>query len=663
MSASTTGTRRATSSATGAEASTPTHPGKLFIGGLSFETTDEKLLEYFSQYGQVASAVVMRDAVTKRSRGFGFVCFKDNTAADKAMECTEHVINERRVEAKRAVPRAHIQPRYAQSSQSTTRTVTERGPRHSARKIFVGGLHYDTSDASLREYFEKFGKVDQVQVMYNRETSKSRGFGFVTFESEDTVDKVLKEKRMHEIDSKSVEVKRAVPKSVAPPPRSSSTTSRKTTNFSSSQQTRRPPIQRSNEASQDRTRYTSYAAKARNRPRRKTGPPPQNPWNGQNHADNFKQYTHNPHYAPQPGLHPQKGRTNFGGGYDMAEHKQQKHEQHSSQEQETGQRDESATGANNVENSESSTGKSGTTESLGSTPLDVGPNNRNDPNPVEDPSVSETTFNVDEFATDIEPAQQMQLKLAADSPATTSRHSMFAFGRGDASLERPPVDEQQSNLIPKSYPSNTLGGIPRVGEPHSAPGPIQSRQSAGVKPTPENSYGQHGGIIMPPGAGVPGYPPMSHAYPPTQYGLPFSHDPYMQPGHGQSTGMPGDEDFSTSFSQLNITPRNDMVPPVDMMSRAYPYPPRNFHPQHSFRQDGMDTHPQHNFYGDSYDPGMQTDFAGSWYPPSYPRHPQPHQRQQQMPLQQNDATISRAPQQPHSGAPGSRSHPPSGPPQ
>ena len=57
----------------------------------------ERLQKYFSQFGQVTSAVVMRDTLTKRSRGFGFVSFKDNAAADKAMECTEHVINDRRV--------------------------------------------------------------------------------------------------------------------------------------------------------------------------------------------------------------------------------------------------------------------------------------------------------------------------------------------------------------------------------------------------------------------------------------------------------------------------------------------------------------------------------------------------------------------------------------
>ena len=70
----------------------------------------------------------------------------------------------------------------------------------------MGGLHYETSDASLEEYFLQFGGIETAQVLYNRETNKSRGFGFVTFEKPEYVDKVLAT-RMHTIDDKAVEVK------------------------------------------------------------------------------------------------------------------------------------------------------------------------------------------------------------------------------------------------------------------------------------------------------------------------------------------------------------------------------------------------------------------------------------------------------------------------
>ncbi|KTG37910.1 hypothetical protein cypCar_00032747 [Cyprinus carpio] len=47
-------------------------------------------------------------------------------------------------------------------------------------KIFVGGLPYHTTDASLRKYFETFGDIDEAVVITDRQTGKSRGYGFVT---------------------------------------------------------------------------------------------------------------------------------------------------------------------------------------------------------------------------------------------------------------------------------------------------------------------------------------------------------------------------------------------------------------------------------------------------------------------------------------------------
>uniref|UniRef100_A0A4W4H5C9 RNA-binding protein 38 n=1 Tax=Electrophorus electricus TaxID=8005 RepID=A0A4W4H5C9_ELEEL len=47
-------------------------------------------------------------------------------------------------------------------------------------KIFVGGLPYHTTDASLRKYFEIFGDIDEAVVITDRQTGKSRGYGFVT---------------------------------------------------------------------------------------------------------------------------------------------------------------------------------------------------------------------------------------------------------------------------------------------------------------------------------------------------------------------------------------------------------------------------------------------------------------------------------------------------
>ncbi|XP_052172356.1 small RNA-binding protein 11, chloroplastic [Diospyros lotus] len=57
---------------------------KLFVGGLSFYTTQKGLMEAFSKYGQVVEAKIVTDRVSDRSKGFGFVTFASEAEAKKA---------------------------------------------------------------------------------------------------------------------------------------------------------------------------------------------------------------------------------------------------------------------------------------------------------------------------------------------------------------------------------------------------------------------------------------------------------------------------------------------------------------------------------------------------------------------------------------------------
>lgn len=59
---------------------------KLFVGSLSYSTTEDALREYFSQAGNVESAVIITDKMTGRSKGFGFVEYATEKEAKKAME-------------------------------------------------------------------------------------------------------------------------------------------------------------------------------------------------------------------------------------------------------------------------------------------------------------------------------------------------------------------------------------------------------------------------------------------------------------------------------------------------------------------------------------------------------------------------------------------------
>lgn len=59
---------------------------KLFVGSLAWATTDDSLQAHFAQAGTVASAKVVTDRESGRSRGFGFVEYEDDAEADKAIE-------------------------------------------------------------------------------------------------------------------------------------------------------------------------------------------------------------------------------------------------------------------------------------------------------------------------------------------------------------------------------------------------------------------------------------------------------------------------------------------------------------------------------------------------------------------------------------------------
>ncbi|KAJ8357724.1 hypothetical protein SKAU_G00205180 [Synaphobranchus kaupii] len=59
--------------------------GKIFVGGLSFDTTEESLEDAFSKYGKIVKADVIRDRETQKPRGFGFVTFENPDDADNAL--------------------------------------------------------------------------------------------------------------------------------------------------------------------------------------------------------------------------------------------------------------------------------------------------------------------------------------------------------------------------------------------------------------------------------------------------------------------------------------------------------------------------------------------------------------------------------------------------
>jgi len=94
---------------------------KLYVGNLSYEATDEQLSELFSKAGKVASATVLKDQYSGRSRGFGFVEMGSEEEAKKAIE----LFNEKDFEGRKIIVN-EARPRNTEGSRDRRRDF---GPR------------------------------------------------------------------------------------------------------------------------------------------------------------------------------------------------------------------------------------------------------------------------------------------------------------------------------------------------------------------------------------------------------------------------------------------------------------------------------------------------------------------------------------------------------
>uniref|UniRef100_A0A8C6EII8 RRM domain-containing protein n=2 Tax=Microcebus murinus TaxID=30608 RepID=A0A8C6EII8_MICMU len=166
---------------------------KLFIGGLK-----ESLRNYYEQWGKLMDWMAIRDPASKRSRGFGFVTFPSMAEVDTAMAARPHSTDGRVVEPKCALAREES---------------GKPGAHVTVKKLFVGGIKEDTEEHHLKgeKYgnFEEYGKIDIIEIIIDRQSGKKRGFGFVTFEDHDPVDKIVLQK-YYIINVHNAEVRKAL---------------------------------------------------------------------------------------------------------------------------------------------------------------------------------------------------------------------------------------------------------------------------------------------------------------------------------------------------------------------------------------------------------------------------------------------------------------------
>ncbi|XP_044502855.1 heterogeneous nuclear ribonucleoprotein 1 isoform X2 [Mangifera indica] len=163
------------------------------------ELAPAQFIKHFGKYGEITDSVIMKDRKTGQPRGFGFVTYADPSVVDKVIQ-EDHVINGKQVEIKRTIPKGAIGSKDFKT-----------------KKIFVGGIPATVNEDEFKDFFMQYGEVQEHQIMRDHSTNRSRGFGFITFETEEAVDDLLAKGNKLELAGSQVEVKKAEPKRPNPP--------------------------------------------------------------------------------------------------------------------------------------------------------------------------------------------------------------------------------------------------------------------------------------------------------------------------------------------------------------------------------------------------------------------------------------------------------------
>ncbi|KAF7818625.1 29 kDa ribonucleoprotein A, chloroplastic [Senna tora] len=158
---------------------------KLFVGNLPFSIDSAQLAELFESAGNVETVEVIYDKMTGRSRGFGFVTMssaEEVAAATRQFHGYELEGRALRVNSGPPPPRRENSPFRGARGGSVSGT---------GNRVHVGNLAWGVDNEALETLFGELGNVLEARVIYDRESGRSKGFGFVTYSSAEEVNSAI----------------------------------------------------------------------------------------------------------------------------------------------------------------------------------------------------------------------------------------------------------------------------------------------------------------------------------------------------------------------------------------------------------------------------------------------------------------------------------------
>ncbi|GFP89128.1 29 kDa ribonucleoprotein a chloroplastic [Phtheirospermum japonicum] len=180
---------------------------KLYVGNLPYDVDSSRLADLFQQAGDVAVAEVIYDRLSGRSKGFGFVTMSTIEEVEAAVQ----LFNGYDIQGR--VLRVNSGP--APPKRENTPPSFRGGPRgggsssDSSNRVYVGNLAWGVDNLTLETMFAEHGNVKEATVIFDRESGRSKGFGFVTYCSSDEVNNAIESMDGMDVDGRCLRVSRA----------------------------------------------------------------------------------------------------------------------------------------------------------------------------------------------------------------------------------------------------------------------------------------------------------------------------------------------------------------------------------------------------------------------------------------------------------------------
>jgi len=182
---------------------------KLFVGNLPFNVDSSVLAGLFERAGNVEMVEVIYDKISGRSRGFGFVTMSSVEEVKAAAEqFNGYELEGRALRVNSGPPPPKEDSPYRRGGESSFGGPRGGGGRSfdNNNRVYVGNLSWSVDNLSLETLFSEQGKVMEAKVVYDRDTGRSRGFGFVTYSSADEVNRAIDSLNGVDLDGRQLRV-------------------------------------------------------------------------------------------------------------------------------------------------------------------------------------------------------------------------------------------------------------------------------------------------------------------------------------------------------------------------------------------------------------------------------------------------------------------------